>query len=114
MFPENDIIDFASALERIGGDQEFLSELIQIYMEDFDTTYDSLVQAVSAQDFKAIQELGHSLKGSSANLSLLQLREKAYLVETAGGELNLDLAQRGTTELKREYERFKAFIAENR
>ncbi len=112
MFPENDIIDFASVLERIGGDKEFLNELIQIYMEDFDSTYNSLVQAVAAQDFTAIQELGHSLKGSSANLSLIQLREKAYLVETAGGEYNLELAQQGTSGLKTEYERFKAYIAD--
>ena len=111
MFPENDIIDFASALERIGGDKEFLTELIQIYMEDFDTTYGALVEAVAAQDFTSIQELGHSLKGSSANLSLIQLREKAHLVESAGGELNLELAQRGTSELKTEYERFKVFLA---
>jgi HPt (histidine-containing phosphotransfer) domain-containing protein len=114
MFPENDIIDFVSALERIGGDTEFLDELLEIYMEEFDTTYSSLVEAVANQDFKAIQELGHCLKGSSANLSLIQLREKAYLIETAGGELNLELAQRGTTELKTEYERFKVFIAERK
>lgn len=111
MFPENDIIDFASALERIGGDTEFLDELIEIYIEDFESTYESLLEAVGSQDFKAIQELGHSLKGSSANLSLIQLRDTAYLVETAGGELNLELAQRGTTELKTEFERFKSFIA---
>lgn len=113
MFPENDIIDYSSVLERIGGDKEFLNELIQIYMEDFDSTFNSLVQAVSSQDFTSIQELGHSLKGSSANLSLIQLREKASQVEIAGVDQNLELAQQGTSGLKTEYERFKAFIAES-
>jgi len=114
MFNEmtNRIIDYASALERIGGDKEFLDELLGIYQEEFDLNVDSLDQALLTQDFTAIQELGHNLKGSSANLSLIQLRDQAYLIETAGTESDLALAQRSTEELKKEFQRLKEHLAE--
>jgi HPt (histidine-containing phosphotransfer) domain-containing protein len=108
----NSIIDYASALERIGGDREFLDELLGIYQEEFDLNVGSLDLALQAQDFTAIQEIGHSLKGSSANLSLIQLRDQAYLIETAGRESDLALAKRSAEELKKEYRRLKQHLEE--
>ena len=108
----NSIIDYASALERIGGDREFLDELLGIYQEEFDLNVGSLDLALQAQDFTAIQEIGHSLKGSSANLSLIQLRDQAYLIETAGRESDLALARRSAEELKKEYQRLKQHLEE--
>jgi HPt (histidine-containing phosphotransfer) domain-containing protein len=115
MFDEttDSIIDYDSALERIGGDREFFDELLGIYQEEFDLNVKTLDQALQARDFTTIQELGHSLKGSSANLSLNHLRDKAYMLETAGRESDIALAERGMEELKREYQRLQAHLAEN-
>jgi two-component system sensor histidine kinase/response regulator len=104
------IIDYASALERIGGDREFLNELLTIYVEEFDSSALALDQALQAQDYTVIQEVGHSLKGSSANLSLLQLRDKAYQIETAGREENLELARSSAEELKQEFRRLQEHL----
>jgi len=109
---QNNIIDYASALERIGGDRDFLFELLSIYQEEFSSSAQALEQAIRSQDYTAIQELGHSLKGSSANLSLIQLREKAYLIETAGREQNLELARTSTEELKTEFQRLQDHLTE--
>ncbi len=106
------VIDYASALERIGGDREFLDELLGIYQEEFDLNVGSLDKALQTQDFTVIQEIGHSLKGSSANLSLNPLRDQAYLIETAGSESDLELAQRSAVELKKEYQRLKQHLEE--
>jgi len=63
---ENKIpIDFDSALERTGGDKDFLYELIDMYMEDFMPKYDELKKAIKEEDFIAIQDTGHYLKGSA-------------------------------------------------
>jgi HPt (histidine-containing phosphotransfer) domain-containing protein len=115
MFDEmtHSIIHYESALERIGGDRDFFDELLGIYQEEFAKSMNSLDQALQAQDFTSILEIGHSLKGSSANLSLIQLRDKAYLIETAGNESDLALAQRSTVELKREFQRLKEHLAAN-
>jgi HPt (histidine-containing phosphotransfer) domain-containing protein len=110
---ENGIIDYPSALERIGGDREFLIELLNIYVEEFNSAVEALDQAFEAQDFRAIQELGHSLKGSSANLSLIQLREHAFRIETSGEDRDLELARRSIEALKQEFLRLLNHLAEN-
>ena len=107
----NNVIDYASALERIGGDREFLDELLNIYIEEFASSTQTLDQALQAQDYTVIKEVGHSLKGSSANLSLHPLRDKAYLIETAGREENLALARSSTEELKQEFRRLQDHLA---
>lgn len=109
--PNNDIIDVDAVLERIGGDKDFLTELINIYCEDFHGTYAALIKALEERDFTAIQELGHSLKGSAANLSLSQLNEKAYQVENAGRAEDWEQARQGVEGLKYEFERLKEYLA---
>ena len=104
------IIDYKSALERIGGDQEFLDELLGIYIEEFTSSIGALGKALLEKDFKSIQEIGHSLKGSSANLSLLQLRDQAYLIEKAGRDNDLQLAEQSTGQLKLEFQRLEKHL----
>ena len=106
----NDIIDVSSALERIGGDASFLKELLELYLEDFSEQFPLLEGALEERDFTAIQELGHSLKGSSANLSLTQLRETAFRIEKAGEANNLEDAQIAAIKLKNAFERFKDYL----
>ena len=106
----NDIIEVSSALERIGGDKDFLKELLDLYIEDFSEQYPRLEEALGQKDFTAILELGHCLKGSSANLSLNHLREHAYRVEKAGEAGNLEDAQTAAAELKNEFERLKNYL----
>lgn len=108
----NTILDYNSALERIGGDREFLDELLGIYIEEFASSVRALDTALQEQDFTSIQEVGHSLKGSSANLSLLQLRDQAYLIEKAGRENDLLLAEQSTKQLKLEFQRLEEHLAE--
>jgi len=110
---ENGIIDYPSALERIGGDRDFLFELLNIYVEEFNSAVDALDQAIEAQDYRAIQELGHSLKGSSANLSLIRLREYAFRIEASGEDRDLELARRSIEALKQEFLRLQDHLAEN-
>ncbi len=95
-------------LERIGGDEAFFQELLKLYDEEFASKSKALKKAVLKSDFKALQELGHSLKGSSANLSLPGLRAAAFALETAGRESDIAGAKSALTRLKDEYARLKA------
>lgn len=112
MFHDNDeIIHYPSALERIGGDKEFLEELLDIYMEEFDSQVSALDSALGSLDFRAIEEIGHSLKGASANLSLMRLGKQAFQVETAGRDSDIESARRGTAALKIEFQNLKDHLA---
>ena len=103
-------IDMESVLERVGGDESFLHELIDIYIEDFIEKYDQLKQAIDEADFDNIKEIGHSLKGSSGNLSLNGLHETAYGIELAGKENDIAKAKLLVLRLKEEFKGLKDFL----
>ncbi len=111
-YPEKDIppVDFASALERVEGDKSFLKELLNLYFEDFSEKYERLQKAIEQKNFDLIRELGHSLRGSSANLSLTFLQETSLHLEVAGRERNIEKAKKALALIEQEFERLKDFL----
>lgn len=106
-------IDYAEVLDRIGGDTSFLRELLEIYFLEYAEKRRLLDEAISRQDFIQVSELGHSLKGASANLSLARLRRVASLLETAAKEKKLVSAQEAARVLEAEVQSLKSFLARN-
>jgi len=106
-------IDFCDVLDRIGGDTLFLEELLKIYFREYTEKKRLLAEAISRQDFIQVSELGHSLKGASANLSLTRLQKVAYSLEAAGKEKQLQLAQEAARTLEKEIQTLKAFLEVN-
>jgi HPt (histidine-containing phosphotransfer) domain-containing protein len=104
-------IDIEDALARIGGDPDFLRELLDLYIEDFSFRYALLDKAVHRGDLKAIAELGHTIKGSSANLSLSSLQEHAFELEKAGKNGDLGKARASLAALGTEFRRLKVYMA---
>ena len=115
-YPEKDMlsIDYASALERIGGDKSFLEELLNLYFEDFSEKYGQLQKAIEQKEFDLIRELGHSLKSSSANLSLTFLQETSFHMEVAGRERNVEKAKKAFALLEQESKRLKDFLSKKK
>jgi HPt (histidine-containing phosphotransfer) domain-containing protein len=106
-------IDFCDVLDRIGGDTSFLKELLNIYFQEYAEKKRLLEQAITREDFTQVCELGHSLKGASANLSLVRLQKVAFALETAGRERQLQLAQEAARSLDTEVQTLKAFLEGN-
>ncbi len=104
-------IDYSSALRRIGSDESFLKELLDLYVATFESKREGLINALTKQNFEEIKAIGHTLKGSSANLSLLPLQEASLELETAGKEANIAKAWEAVTRLEAEFLRLKDFIA---
>ena len=105
-------MDFSSALERTGGDESFLEELLGLYSEDFSKKLDQIKEAISQRNYEMIRELGHTLKGASANLSLTPLQEASFEMENAGSERDIEKAKKALDLLDKEYARLQDFIAE--
>jgi HPt (histidine-containing phosphotransfer) domain-containing protein len=99
------------ALDRVGGDGEFLNELLTLYDEEFAANRRDLAEAIARLDAAQIRGLGHTLKGSSANLSLPGLQEAAYAMEKAGAAGDIVAAQEAYVRLEREYSRLKTFLS---
>ncbi len=96
------------ALERLGGDEEFLRELLDLYASEFGKSAARLETALAKADFASVRELGHSLKGASANLSLPPLQAAALDLEHAGRDGDAALARSAFARLRKEFARLQA------
>jgi len=107
----NSPIDYPSALARIGDDESFLVELLDLYKMDFKSKIEGLQNAIDQADFVSMQEIGHSLKGSSANLSLPFLQKAALDMESAGRDKSLDKARGALGALGQEFQNLQEFLS---
>ena len=98
------------ALDRVGGDADFLNELLALYDEEYASKRRGLAEAIARRDAAQIRGLGHGLKGSSANLSLPGLQEAACAMERAGAAGDFAAAQETYVRLESEYIRLKTFL----
>jgi len=103
-------INFSTVLERIGGDTLFLKDLLDLYFREFSEKRHLLEEALAGGDSTQIQEVGHSLKGASANLSLAPLQRLAMTIEMAGREKDLQRARQAIGALGTEFQKLKAFL----
>lgn len=103
-------MDIPEALDRIGQEKEFLFQLVDLYKQEFSDRFSQLKQAVEKKEFSSIQEMGHSLKGSSANLSLPPLCEISRRMEEAGKNKDLGEAKKLLPLLEKEFVRLEKFL----
>ena len=64
------IINMDEALERIGGDKEFLYDMLNEFVRQVDEKLPALGKAVNEKDFDNIKIIAHSLRGAAVNLSI--------------------------------------------
>jgi len=106
----NNLINYSEALNRMGGDETFLSELINDYITDFNHYFLKITIAIEDGDFSEISLIGHTLKGSSSMLSIPTLGHIASQMEIAGIERNISSAGKILLELKKEFKNLMDFL----
>ena len=108
----DDIIDLTDALERVQGDKELLSELFDIYQEDFGAKRQALSEAIATSNIPKVKEVAHSMKGSSGNISAKALHAACLKLEMLAKEGKTDGMSEIVTEIDGYFERIKVFAAE--
>ncbi len=110
------IIDRQAALERVDGDTELLSEIVDLFLSDVDALTDDIRQAVSAADASRIMRSAHRLKGSVATLAAPRATEAALRLENIGRSGDVNDAASAFAALEAEVGRLpqalKALVAE--
>lgn len=89
-FMAQKLFDYNLALERLGGDEQFLNELLMDLIEQIDDTLDNIKQAIAEEDFENLKTLSHSLKGASANLNVSRMASHFLQLEGLGMENTVD------------------------
>ena len=81
--------DMNVALDRVGGDEEILKEIAELFVEDAPSLMADIQQAIQANDTGALERAAHTMKGSVANFGAEAAVEAAMRLETMGRESNL-------------------------
>ncbi|MGA8492345.1 MAG: response regulator [Terriglobales bacterium] len=94
--------DKTEALNRIGGDEQLLQELCQIFLEESPKLLQKLQQAVAAGDPGEVSRAAHSLKGESSYLGAGGTSQAARQLEEMGNHKDLSRASETLAVLERE------------
>ena len=65
-----EVLNIDDALERIGGDREFLFELLNEFVQQVDDNLPVLDKAIKIDDFENVKLIAHGLRGAAGNLSI--------------------------------------------
>jgi HPt (histidine-containing phosphotransfer) domain-containing protein len=80
-----DLAAFAELHETVGGDRDFLAELVETYRADCPRLLAELRAAVAAGDAPAARRAAHTLKSTSASMGALGLAAECREIEAAAG-----------------------------
>lgn len=93
-------IDVASALPRVAGNKKLYVKLLRHVAAESPSTKEKLAEAIAEGNADLVREIAHSLKGSSANLSITEVAAAAEKLEHAAkaGDFSMLLAHLDTLE----------------
>ncbi|MGH2407937.1 MAG: Hpt domain-containing protein [Candidatus Limnocylindrales bacterium] len=98
--PAIDPVAFADLLENVGGDREFMAELVRTYLADSPARFVELRTAIASGDAAAARRAAHSLKSTSASMGASKLSRQCRELEMAaaagtlaGLEASVDAAE---------------------
>ncbi len=82
--PQWQVIHWSDALKQVGGDQEFLDEVLLDLITEAQTAEDSMLAAIQAADFDALMNAAHRVKGSASYLCCEVMREVSLELRISG------------------------------
>ena len=107
------VFDRQTALERVGDDEETLSEVIQLFLSDVPRQVDDIRTAIRERDHKRLESAAHSLKGAAGCLGGERTAAAAMRLEALSKQTDFCGATEGLTELEHELKRFINEISES-
>jgi HPt (histidine-containing phosphotransfer) domain-containing protein len=77
----SDCWDLSRALDGVGGDQEFLSELAGIFCAAYPTLQNDLEQSIAAKNYFRVADAAHMLARAARNIAATRVMEAAVAIE---------------------------------
>jgi HPt (histidine-containing phosphotransfer) domain-containing protein len=100
--------DRAAALDRVGGDDSLLQELMGMLFEQIDQGLPRLSRALEQENAHDLEHTAHSLKGAAASLGADRFRQCAYEIEQMGRSGELARAAAALSRLQEEANALRA------
>jgi HPt (histidine-containing phosphotransfer) domain-containing protein len=90
--------------------EQFLTELIEIYLEESPTLLQALNTAIVQSDATAIKQAAHTLKSSSASLGAIRFSQLCQELEMMGSDGATAQVRELLVDIESEYERVKSTL----
>ena len=103
-------INRAAVLERCGGDQDLLRELVAIFRQDCPAYMESVRAAVESKEGEALSRAAHTLKGPLGTLGFDDAQQFALQLEEVARRGEMDRVEQVFTELQREMCRIEPLL----
>lgn len=84
------LINREKALELLGGDEEMLDQIYDMFISYVPTQIDTLNNALINGDMEELNRVSHSLKSNAGTIGCETLRQKAYAMEMSSKEKDLE------------------------
>jgi len=97
-------LDESLALSRVGGDVDLLKEVVELFLDDYPSTFEKIKGAVTSRDATALEHHAHSLKGSVSTFGANRAFEAAFTLEKQGRSGDLTDAPDGLLQLEQALE----------
>ena len=104
------VLDSASALSRIDGDEELYREVLRVFLDDTPKQLEILEKAVAEGSLETIERQAHSLKSAAANIGAEAMREVASKIELAARARGSEAYEEMVSGLQAEFSRVVASI----
>ncbi len=109
---DNLLLDIEEFKKRVGGDENLMHELFEIYADECEEKLNRIRIAVEEKDSEKLEKSAHNLKGASANISAKAVYETAYELEKIGTSKDMsqttDALKRLENNLSKTIEQIKA------
>jgi HPt (histidine-containing phosphotransfer) domain-containing protein len=83
MFEGHAILDDGRLFEMVGGDEDFIVEILELYVQASGADVESLVSAVGRDAGAEASRLAHTLKGASGNVGADAMMDLCQRLELA-------------------------------
>ena len=104
-------MDIDGAAQRLGGDLEFMREIVQEFMNFAPEQIDLIRAEVGNGNAPGIELASHTLKGAAASINAEQIRAIALRLEEIGRSADLRNAETALAELETQFKRLQDFVA---
>ncbi len=107
-----EIFDREAALQQMGGDEELMAELVEVFFEDLPERLQEIEAALAVSDAESLQKAAHTLKGAVGNFAAHAAYEMTFELETWAKEGGVEGADQIYAKLVEQIELLKAALGE--
>jgi len=107
---ETPVYAYRDLLERLGGAEALVPRFMGLFFKGVEPNMLALEEAIAAGDPDKVRTSSHAIKGSSANIGAMQLRESAAAIETAAKAGDISDAPAGFARMKEQLEEFRQAV----